>query len=196
MRQAFRCCDSGVPSNALTLCCTKAPAPTGLPEEVSTYSHMVKRRNLWGKSGRKRPFPPTGSRLWDRKNDVAITRVPAIDRQNTSAAKNADTSGFTHSSSKSSLSERAWFFALVLPRPWTSFFQSSVDAPRHIQPVDCAQRKRAKVRFAAQRSPNFSTFGNQPTRNAVPPGREERSGRLPGSKHPVLRRPHTAAAPG
>ena len=49
--QASQSFDSGLGNSGLAPRSAKVPGPTRLPEEVSTYSHRLKRRNLWEKNG-------------------------------------------------------------------------------------------------------------------------------------------------
>jgi len=65
--QAPQSFDSGLENSDLAPRSAKVPGPTRLPEEVSTYSHRLKRRNLWEKNGGKLPvsryrFPFMGSK--------------------------------------------------------------------------------------------------------------------------------------
>lgn len=166
--------DSGLGNSGRAPHFAQVPGPTRLPVEVSTYSHRLKRRNLWEKNGRKLPvsryrFPFMGSK--NRPRSLANARYrPA-----------KSIGGRKHRS----LRFRSQQFEIIRYSWRRNFYtQASLSAKKVLrssarvsgqtQPVGCAQRKSARLASPRPGHPTFYLWLHQPKINAVPPVHNER----------------------
>lgn len=166
--------DSGLGNSDRAPRFAKVSGPTRLPEEVSTYSHRLKRRNLWEKNGRKLPVSRYRFPFMGPKNVPVASRMHVIDRQSPSARRKHRSLRFR--SQQFEIIRYGWRrnFYTQASSSTKKVLRSSARVSAQTQPIGCAQRKSAQLASPRPGRPTFYLWLHQPKINAVPPIHNER----------------------